>query len=466
MVFSSLKFIFIFMPVFFLIYALVPGNQLKNAVLFLGSIIFYSRGVLDAPVYILLFLQTIVINYALGRMIEDTEKHKKLLLIIGIVYNSFWLLFFKYSGFFSANINALLHTKIPERSILLPIGISFYTFQTLSYLADVYRKETKAATNLIHYGAYISMFPQLIAGPIVTYTTVAEELQSRKHSLHQIDQGLRIFTAGLGYKILIANQIGGLWSDIGTIGYKSISTPLAWMGIFAYSFQIYFDFYGYSLMAIGMGLLMGFHLPQNFDQPYLSVTMTEFWRRWHMTLGSWFKSYIYIPLGGNRQGTLKTIRNMLIVWLFTGFWHGASWNFILWGFVLFLILLSEKFLTGKYLNQHRVVGHYYMLALIPLSWTIFAITDIHLLGVYFQKLLPFLPHEEFRVISGDYVKSWDVYWKYFLAAVIFCTPLPGKLAQKLKSKPMITAVWYGGIFIACVYCMYQGMNDPFLYFRF
>lgn len=467
MVFSSLEFIFIFLPIFFLLYAIVPHTKLKNLVILIGSIVFYSMGVLDVKVYIPLFLQTIFVNYLLGRLIQDASKYKKILMILGMVYNAWWLLFFKYSGFFWTNINQTFHTSFPERNILLPIGISFYTFQNMSYLADVYLKKTKAAKSLINYGAYISMFPQLIAGPIVTYSTVEAELRKRTHSIQNIDKGLKIFTAGLGYKVLIANQIGGLWNDIGTIGYESISTPLAWMGIAAYSFQLYFDFYGYSMMAIGLGLLMGFHLPQNFDHPYLSVTMTEFWRRWHITLGSWFREYIYIPLGGNRKGVLKTIRNMLVVWLLTGFWHGASWNFILWGLALFLIMLTERLLTGKYLNEHRVVGHYYMLALIPLTWTLFAITDMHSLVIYFQKLLPFLPHEEMgRVIEGDYVNSWHIYWKYFVAAIFFCIPLSQTVWEKIKNKTIITAIWFAAVFGACVYCMYMGLNDPFLYFRF
>ena len=469
MVFSSLEFIFIFLPVFFICYALMPNIRLKNLAILLGSIVFYSIGVLETPktwIYIPLFIQTILVNYLLGRLIQDSQKHSKLLLILGSVYNVFWLLFFKYSGFFSTNLNHAFHLDLPERNIILPIGISFYTFQNLSYLVDVYRKNAKASKNLIDYGAYISMFPQLIAGPIVTYSTVAEELKDRKHSLYHIDKGLKIFTAGLGFKILIANQLGGLWRDIGTIGFKSISTPLAWLSIAAYSFQLYFDFYGYSLMAIGLGLMMGFHLPQNFNQPYLSLTMTEFWRRWHMTLGSWFRNYIYIPLGGNRKGKFKTIRNIFIVWFLTGFWHGASWNFILWGLFLFVILMSEKLFTGKYLNQHKILGHCYMLFLIPVSWTIFAITDIHSLGVFFTRLFPFLPHETGRIMDGDYLKSLHTYWKYFLAAILFCTPLPQMLAPKLKDKPVLTAIGCLAVFAACVYCMYQGLNDPFLYFRF
>ncbi len=470
MVFSSLEFIFIFLPIFFIVgYILMPNIRLKNLVILLGSVCFYSIGVLETPetwFYIPLFLQTIIVNYLLGRMIQEIQKFSRLFLILGIVYNIFWLFFFKYSNFFSTNLNQAFHLSLPERNILLPIGISFYTFQNLSYLVDVYRKNARASKNLIDYGAYISMFPQLIAGPIVTYSTVADELKNRKHSLYYVDAGLRTFTAGLGYKVLIANQLGGLWNDIQTIGFRSISTPLAWLGIIAYSLQLYFDFYGYSLMAIGLGEIMGFHLPQNFNQPYQSVTMTEFWRRWHMTLGSWFRDYIYIPLGGNRKGKFKTIRNIFIVWLLTGFWHGASWNFILWGLFLFVIMMSEKLLTGNYLNQHRILGHVYMLLLIPISWTIFAITDMHSLGIYFQRLFPFLPHETGRVMQGDYLNALQTYWKYFLAGIFFCTPLSQKLAEKLKDIPYLKAIGYTAVFLACVYCMYQGLNDPFLYFRF
>ena len=466
MVFSSLEFLFFFLPVFFAVYAAVPGNKLKNAVIFIGSVIFYSLGVLETWVYIPLFLQTILINYLLGILMDASRKHAKLLLILGILYNVWWLLFFKYSGFFLTNLNTALHTQFTVRDILLPIGISFYTFQNISYIADVYRGDTPPEPNFINYGAYISMFPQLIAGPIVSYRTVREDLLTRTHTLDKLDKGLRTFIAGLGFKVLIANQLGGLWNDLNVTGYDCISTPLAWMGIAAFSFQLYVDFMGYSLMAIGLGLMMGFHLPQNFDQPYQSVTMTEFWRRWHITLGAWFRDYIYIPLGGNRHGTLRTVCNLLVVWLLTGFWHGASWNFILWGLFLFVILISEKFLTGKILNHYRTLGHFYMFLLIPLSWTLFAVTDLHSLGTYLLRLLPFLPHEEFMFAPADYANSWETYWKYFLAAVLFCTPFPEWVGKRLKKAKIVTAVWYGAILLSAIYCMYKGLNDPFLYFRF
>ena len=466
MVFSSLEFIFLFLPAFFLVYAIVPGTKLKNLVILVGSILFYSMGVLGMPVYILLFVQTILINYILGRFIQSYPRFSRIWLILGIIYDLWWLLYFKYAGFFAGNVNALLHTSLPVRDILLPIGISFYTFQNISYLADVYWKRVRAADSVIDYGAYISMFPQLIAGPIVNFKTVRAELIYRTHSLQKIEKGLRVFTLGLGYKVLIANQLGGLWRDIDTIGFDSISTPMAWMGIAAYSFQLYFDFYGYSLMSIGLGLMMGFHLPENFHDPYQSLTMTDFWRRWHITLGTWFREYIYIPLGGNRVSLIKNIRNMLVVWLLTGFWHGASWNFILWGLFLFVVLVIEKFFIGKFMQAHPTIGHFYMFLLIPISWALFCITDLHDMGMFFQRLLPFIPHEKFHFMEGDYSQSWQTYWKYFIPAALCCTDFPKWLGKKLERHTVITAVGYAAAFIACIYCMHQGLDDPFMYFRF
>ena len=463
MVFSSLKFIFVFLPAFMFLYAFSPSKY-KNAVIFLGSVVFYSFGVAK-PVYVVLFLITLLFNFIVAQFIESYPHTKKVWLRTGVAFNFLWLIFFKYSAFLGENINALLHTSLTVKDIILPIGISFYTFQNVSYLADVYRGETKAEKNLINYGAYISMFPQLIAGPIVTYKTVAHELRYRKHNIKKVEDGLKTFTIGLGYKVLIANQLSGLWTDISTIGYESISSPLAWLGIIAYSFQLYFDFCGYSLMAIGLGRIMGFELPKNFDYPYLSVTMTEFWRRWHMTLGTWFRQNVYIPLGGNREGKRKMVRNTFIVWLFTGLWHGASWNFVIWGLVLFAIMMTEKYKTGKFFEQHRVWGHIYMFVIIPVTWLIFAVTDLHELGIYLKRLLPFLPQQTFAVMDGDFSKYWAIYSKFFFAGALFSTRLPEKIYKKYKNT-MIVNVLLLAVFLGAVYCMYKGMNDPFMYFRF
>ncbi len=464
MVFSSLEFLFIFLPAFMLVYGLVP-KKYKNATIFAGSVIFYSVGAISRPVYILLFLLTILFNFIIGEFIYNFRKASKLWLTVGIVFNFWWLIFFKYTGFLFENINALFHAHLPVKDIILPIGISFYTFQSVSYLIDVYRRRARAESNFISYGAYISMFPQLIAGPIVKFRIVSRMLRHRRHTAAMIEEGLKTFTIGLGFKVLIANQIGGLWSDIGNIGFHSISAPLAWMGIIAYSFQLYFDFCGYSYMAIGLGKIMGFELPKNFDHPYMSLTMGEFWRRWHMTLGMWFREYIYIPLGGSRCGKLKTIRNYFIVWAFTGLWHGASWNFIIWGMVLFALIMLERFVIGKYLERFKVLGHLYMLFVIPLTWLIFAVTDISQLGVYFCRLLPFIPQQTYPVLEHDYLKYLGIYWKFFLAGAVFSTDLPERIYKKIKDTIAIKLVLLA-VFWLSVYCIYKGMNDPFMYFRF
>lgn len=464
MVFSSLEFIFIFLPAFFLVYGFIP-DKFRNAVIFSGSIIFYSVGVLEQPIYILLFLLTIMVNFIIGEFISSFRKSSKVWLIIGLVFNFWWLIFFKYTGFLTENINGIFRADLTIKNIILPIGISFYTFQNVSYIIDVYRRKANAETSIVNYGAYISMFPQLIAGPIVTYSTVAEQLKERTHSMKKINDGLQTFTIGLGLKVLLANQIGGLWSDISMIGYESISTPLAWMGIIAYSFQLYFDFWGYSLMAIGLGKIMGFDIPHNFDNPYISVSMTEFWRRWHITLGTWFKDYIYFPLGGSRTTILKTVRNSLIVWAFTGLWHGASWNFILWGLVLFVILMIEKFAgVKKFMDNYKFIGHIYMIVLIPLTWLIFAITDFSQLGEYFKRLVN-ISSENGVVFDKDYMKYLAIYGKYFIAGILFSTKLPEIIYKKIKDTYVCVAVLLA-VFWFSVYCMYQGMDDPFLYFRF
>jgi alginate O-acetyltransferase complex protein AlgI len=308
------------------------------------------------------------------------------------------------------------------------------------------------------------MFPQLIAGPIVQYTQVADELQHRSTGLHSIDSGLRVFVLGLGSKVLLANLTGGLWTDVQAIGYDSISTPLAWMAAAAYSFQLYFDFYGYSLMAVGLGRIMGFDLPQNFRQPYQSVSMTEFWRRWHITLGSWFREYVYIPLGGNRNGGAKTVRNLLIVWLLTGFWHGASWNFVLWGLLLFVLLVIERAGLRAFFEKHRLVGHAYMFLLIPLSWMLFAITDFNQLGLFFSRMFP-LDGSFAGPFPGDWLEPLKDYGLLLAAGVLFCTPLPAKLWEKIEKTPLGPVILLA-IFWGAVYCLYRGLNDPCLYFRF
>ena len=333
MVFSSLEFIFQFLPIFLLIYFLSPARY-KNFCLFAGSMLFYLYGVWDTPLYLALFGASMAVNYFFGCRIARSRARfrRRKRLFWGVAYNLFWLLLFKYTGFFTENINGILRLmglslELPVFAPVLPVGISFYTFQAISYLADVYRKTAEYEPSFVNFAMYISMFPQLIAGPIVTYSSIKKEISRRSHSMRAVEEGLKTFTIGLGLKVLLANRLGGLWNEAGTVGYESISTPFAWLAITAFSLQIYFDFYGYSLMAKGLGRIMGFTIPENFHDPYLSLSMTEFWRRWHMTLGSWFRDYVYIPLGGSRKGKLMTFRNMLAVWALTGFWHGASWRY-------------------------------------------------------------------------------------------------------------------------------------------
>lgn len=471
MVFSSIAFIMYFMPVFFLVYYILPASY-KNAWLFLASLGFYYYGVRGNPGYLLLMIMSVVVNFVAGKLIEaqKTKRARKAWLVVGIVYDLGWLILFKYLGFLIENLNALfgaMHVKVQLETwnLILPIGISFYTFQIISYLVDVYRRETKAEKSLISLGTYLCMFPQLIAGPIVNYHLIQEQLHKRKHSMVKVESGLKVFALGLAYKVLLANRVGHLWTEVTAIGYESISTPLAWMSIVAYSLQLYFDFYGYSLMAIGLGRMMGFDFPQNFNNPYMAVSMTDFWRRWHMTLGGWFREYVYIPLGGNRGGFAKTVRNMFVVWLLTGLWHGASWNFVLWGLLLFVLLFVEKAGLGKVLERHKALGHIYMILWIPLSWLVFVITDLSQLGIYLQKLFPFFGSTGTVLFQGDYLKYGKTYGIYLVLGIMFATGVQEKLLKKNKNRLWVILLLLA-LFWASVYCMYLGMDDPFLYFRF
>ena len=471
MVFSSIAFIMYFMPVFFLVYYILPASY-KNAWLFLASLGFYYYGVRGNPGYLLLMIMSVVVNFVAGKLIEvqKTKRARKAWLVVGIVYDLGWLILFKYLGFLIENLNALfgaMHVKVQLETwnLILPIGISFYTFQIISYLVDVYRRETKAEKSLISLGTYLCMFPQLIAVPIVNYHLIQEQLHKRKHSMVKVESGLKVFALGLAYKVLLANRVGHLWTEVTAIGYESISTPLAWMSIVAYSLQLYFDFYGYSLMAIGLGRMMGFDFPQNFNNPYMAVSMTDFWRRWHMTLGGWFREYVYIPLGGNRGGFAKTVRNMFVVWLLTGLWHGASWNFVLWGLLLFVLLFVEKAGLGKVLERHKALGHIYMILWIPLSWLVFVITDLSQLGIYLQKLFPFFGSTGTVLFQGDYLKYGKTYGIYLVLGILFATGVQEKLLKKNKNRLWVILLLLA-LFWASVYCMYLGMDDPFLYFRF
>ena len=478
MVFSSLTFLFVFLPVFLVFYYISP-QQYRNGLLFIGSLIFYAAG---EPLYLFLIFLSVIVNFFIGKKIgkindEDDfgppSFQKKALLIAALIYNFGLLLFFKYTNFFIENINAVLSLgkstfSIGLLNITLPLGISFYTFQIVSYIVDVYYRRVPSEDSIVNLGAYLCMFPQLIAGPIVIYSDIRDALKEKSLSIYNLDSGFKTFILGLGYKVILANRIGTLWNDICTIGFESISTPLAWLGALAYSMQLYFDFNGYSLMAIGLGKMLGFNIPVNFRHPYMARSVTDFWRRWHITLGAWFKKYVYIPLGGNRRGKLCTMRNLLVVWFLVGFWHGAAWNFILWGLLIFVLQIIEKNFLLPFLTKDTVVSkcvsHAYMILYILVSWTIFAISDFGQLGIYLARMFPF-----FKVGSAlnpqDIIKYVGEYAPLLLLCIVFSTDYPEKLLGKVKNKILGVGIalcifWYS------VYFLSIGMNNPFLYFRF
>ena len=463
MVFSSIDFIFKFLPVFTLIYYIIP-KKFKNGFLFAGSLFFYAWG---ERFYLFLLLFSIIINYIFGRRIYREalgSKRRKIYMICAVAADFAILAFFKYINFIFDNIHFLFHTERITLSVTLPLGISFYTFQIVSYIIDVYRGNQKEADNIITLDTYICMFPQLVAGPIVTFRQVDRELRDRTVTLENLEEGLKIFVLGLGSKVILANQIGSLWTSASRYGYDSISTPFAWLCAFAYSFQIYFDFFGYSVMAIGLGKMLGFEIPKNFDNPYTSSSMSEFWRRWHMTLGSWFKDYVYFPLGGSRCETKKIIRNTFIVWAFTGLWHGASWNFVIWGLSFFVFLTLERFVYGKALAETKIIKHLYVIFFIPLTWVIFALTDFSEIVTYFSRLFPFGGTPDF-ITTDDFTSALRTYWYILAACVLFSLPFPERFYKKYKdSKFMILILAF--IFGYSIYRLKVAENNPFLYFRF
>jgi len=458
MVFSSLLFLFRFLPAAFLLYYITP-RRYKNLALVILSLIFYGWG---EPRYILIMFASIACDYFAGLIIEahrDNPRIMKAGLLMSVFFNLGMLGFFKYTNFFISNINAVTGLSIEFLSITLPLGISFYTFQTMSYTIDVYRGKVKAQKNVIDFSAFVVLFPQLIAGPIVRYTDIERELGERRVDMSQITDGARIFTFGLAKKVLIANNIGMLWDDVQNIGFSNISSPLAWLGILGFAFQIYFDFSGYSSMAIGLGKMLGFDFPQNFDYPYISTSMTEFWRRWHMTLGSWFREYLYIPLGGNRCSKKRNIFNLFVVWAATGFWHGASWNFVLWGLFFFVLLVIERQGLKQWLETHKPLARVYMLILLLLSWSLFAITDFSQLGVFYAKLFSF-------TAGADWLYYLRNYGVTIIVAAVCSTPLLEKLYSKVKGIPAVEAVTVLSLLCMSVAYLVDSTYNPFLYFRF
>lgn len=467
MVFSSLTFLMLFLPSVLLIYFAVP-RQGKNAVLFIFSLLFYAWG---EPIYVGLMIFSTVLDYTCGWLVEKyrgTSK-QKIGLLISVFTNLSLLFFFKYTDFFIGTINTVFGTDIAMLNLPLPIGISFYTFQTMSYTIDVYRGDAKVQKNILSFGAYVSLFPQLIAGPIVRYQDVADQLNERTHSFDRFGDGVKRFVTGLGKKVLLANNIGLLWDAISKTAAENLTTLAAWLGIIAFAFQIYFDFSGYSDMAIGLGKMFGFEFLENFNYPYTSKSVTEFWRRWHISLGTWFRDYIYIPLGGNRKGLPIQIRNIAIVWLLTGFWHGASWNYVLWGVFYGLLLMAEKLFLLKWLKKAPAfVGHIYTMFAVLFGWVLFAFEDFGK-GVAFLKTM-FGGGAGF--ISNGTLYQILSYLPLLIVCLVAATPLAKKIYGKLSLKAgegvllTVDSVRIAGIMLLSIAYLISGSYNPFLYFRF
>ena len=475
MVFSSLLFLFYFLPAVLLLYFLVP-KKLRNALLLIVSLFFYAWG---EPVYVVIMLAVIAVDYFHGLIIQrkkDTGdlRGAKIALIAAVVLNLAALGFFKYSNFLIGNLNAVPGVDIPLLELTLPIGISFYTFQSLSYVIDVYRGDVKAQRNIVSFGAYVALFPQLIAGPIVQYKTIDQQLTDRTENFDQFGDGVRRFVTGLGKKVLLANTIGLIWTQISAMDPAGVPVLTAWIGILAFTFQIYFDFSGYSDMAIGLGKMFGFTFLENFNYPYMSKSITEFWRRWHISLSTWFRDYVYIPLGGNRKGLPIQIRNILVVWILTGIWHGASWNFVAWGLFFGVLLMAEKlFLLKRLEKAPAVVSHLYTMLMVILSWALFAFDSLsagfsyigamfgaHGAGLYDSRSLYLLLTNGLLLLIG----------------AVGCTNLPKRAAARLEngrlalSRPAVSTVAAGVVLLAIsalsVAYLVDASYNPFLYFRF
>ena len=459
MLFSGLTFLYCFLPAVLAAYFLAPKHW-KNAVLLVSSLIFYAWG---EPRYVLLMVLTILGFYFCGIAISQgkTQRVRRFWLWVSLVLGLGALGIFKYADFFIGSFNAVTGLALPLLRLTLPIGISFYTFQCISYTVDVYRQRALPQKNLITFGAYVCLFPQLIAGPIVRYTDVARELESRTHSWEDFALGLRRFLFGLGKKVLLANQFGELTETFRNSGEKSVL--FVWLYALAFALQIYFDFSGYSDMAIGLGRILGFRFPENFNYPYLSSSVTEFWRRWHMTLGGWFRDYVYIPLGGNRVSRLRWVFNILTVWMLTGLWHGASWNFVVWGLLFALLLLLEKMVPGLK-RLPRGAAQLYVLLVVVLSFVVFNAQSLRQAGQDLAGMLGLggLPGTTVEALYA--LRSNAV---LLLVGMVGATPWPKQWAQKIGERvPLLEALAMGALLLLCTAYLVDGSFNPFLYFRF
>ena len=473
MVFSSLLFLFRFLPVVLLLYFTVP-RRAKNLILLLVSLVFYAWG---EPVYVLLMITSIFVTWLGGLLVDHFQRagkpgRAKVSLILSVGIGLGFLIFFKYTGFIMRTVAQITGWQGRVLELALPIGISFYTFQTISYIIDVYRGNAGVQKNIISYGAYVTMFPQLIAGPIVQYRTIDAQLRSRQETAEEFAEGVNRFIVGLGKKVLLANNAGALWDSIRTLEAAQIPMVNAWIGLAAFTFQIYFDFSAYSDMAIGLGHMFGFRFLENFDYPYLSRSVTEFWRRWHISLGTWFREYVYIPLGGNRRGTAILIRNTMIVWLLTGIWHGADWNFLIWGLYYGVILMVEKLFLSKFLEDlPEGLAHVYCKLLVMLGWLIFSAGDIADPTGYFLAMI--------GLAGNSLADSGSFYILYtnavlLIGLVIGSTKLPRHIAGRILKRAsgsdaaciLLRCAFYAGVFLLSVAYLVDASYNPFLYFRF
>ncbi|MDD6159833.1 MAG: MBOAT family protein [Oscillospiraceae bacterium] len=466
MVFSTPYFLFLYLPIVLLLYYVTP-LKLRNLVLLIFNLIFYGWG---EPVYILIMFASIIIDYTHGMLVmrcksKGNMRGAKAAVASSVIFNLALLFFFKYWDFVAGSLAAIGLNFMPKLGLSLPIGISFYTFQTMSYTIDVYRGDAREQRNIITFGTFVTLFPQLIAGPIIKYKDLDEQLTSRTHSVDKFASGVQRFVVGLAKKVLIANAIGPLWDVYLATPAAELTTLGAWLGILGFAFQLYFDFSGYSDMAIGIGRMLGFEFLENFNYPYLAKSATEFWRRWHISLGTWFREYLYIPLGGNRVGKGRLIFNLLIVWAATGIWHGASWNFLIWGLFYFVLLVFEKFwFSGVLRKMPRWVGHIYGLFIVLVGWTIFAVEDLGALGGYLKAMFGFGA----GLWDSKFLYYFLNYLPLLLIAALASTPLAKNLWNKLGDKArkaVLPVLILLGLVLATAYLV-DGTYNPFLYFRF
>lgn len=454
-----------FLPFVLTLYYITP-RRFRNLTLFIVDLVFYAWG---EPWLVILMLFSILLNYTSGILIGINREKKGLarfIFILSVILNLGLLGFFKYAGFIGETLNMVMpFLNIPILEIALPIGISFYTFQTMSYTIDVYKNTVKVQKNIITFGTYVSLFPQLIAGPIVRYEDVAEQLMHRKETLQGFTDGVKLFLIGLSKKVLLANEMGNLWDAVRESGTQSGALG-SWVGIIAYTFQIYFDFCGYSEMAMGLGKMFGFDFLKNFDYPYISKSITEFWRRWHISLGTWFREYVYIPLGGNRKGRYRQIINIAVVWFLTGLWHGASWNFILWGLYFGVLLMIEKLFMLKVLKKApAIISHIYSIIIILFGWVLFYFENLNEMGIFLARMFG----SDGFMMSGDISVKIISYIPLLIVSAITSTPLISKLYHKIKSKPILYVIDNAGCVLALLLCtaaLVSSDYNPFLYYKF